>query len=338
MTTRFIPRAASEPEPLVLEAQQQLLLNVLRRAGAEPVSYADLRAAGVELPASVVSELELAGVRIERCYGGAHGERRVLGVRLVERQPPIPEPAPDPTPEHVPAAVTESGSSGGWNPVHVYRASPARAGASAASEWLGAAGGAAAHRLHGMRTPSARILAPAALAIAVIIVAVLVLTGLSGGTAREPRHHPTARSPVRPQLTAKAPTTAHSATSASSSAPTGTATATATTPATPTPVSPALATHLEAQGHSLLESGQYASAIEVLRRALAATGEHRSACLEPSSSTCLTYAYALYDLGRALRLNGNSAAAVPILEARLQIDNQRSVVAAELKLARRQTG
>ena len=29
---------------------------------------------------------------------------------------------------------------------------------------------------------------------------------------------------------------------------------------------------------------------------------------------CLTYAYALYDLGRALRLSGDPAAAVPILE------------------------
>ena len=30
---------------------------------------------------------------------------------------------------------------------------------------------------------------------------------------------------------------------------------------------------------------------------------------------CLTYAYALYDLGRALRLSGDPTAAVPILEA-----------------------
>ena len=50
---------------------------------------------------------------------------------------------------------------------------------------------------------------------------------------------------------------------------------------------------------------------------------------------CLTYAYALYDLGRAVRLTGESQAAVPILERRLQIDNQRWIVDAELHLGRR---
>ena len=100
------------------------------------------------------------------------------------------------------------------------------------------------------------------------------------------------------------------------------------------PVSPALATELEAQGHSLLEAGRYGDAVPVLKRAVLATGETLGACLEPANSTCLTYAYALYDLGRAERLNGEPQAAVPILERRLQIDNQRSTVGAELQLAR----
>ena len=42
--------------------QQKLVLDALRRAAGDPVSYAELRAAGIDLPASVVSELELAGV------------------------------------------------------------------------------------------------------------------------------------------------------------------------------------------------------------------------------------------------------------------------------------
>jgi tetratricopeptide (TPR) repeat protein len=99
-------------------------------------------------------------------------------------------------------------------------------------------------------------------------------------------------------------------------------------------VSPTLATELEARGHGLLEAGQYRDAVSVLKRALLASGEHPSACVEPASSTCLTYAYALYDLGRALRLGGHPAAAVAILERRLQIDNQRPTVQAELQLAR----
>ena len=59
---------------------------------------------------------------------------------------------------------------------------------------------------------------------------------------------------------------------------------------------------------------------------------------EPASSTCLTYAYALYDLGRAVRLGGEPQAAVPILERRLQIDNQRWIVSDELQLARQGIG
>jgi hypothetical protein len=52
------------------------------------------------------------------------------------------------------------------------------------------------------------------------------------------------------------------------------------------------------------------------------------------SDICLTYAYALYDLGRALELNGEPSAALPVLDQRLQIDNQRDVVAAELARVR----
>jgi hypothetical protein len=73
----------------VLEAQQATLIGALRRAGGRPVSYAELRDAGVELPASVVSELEMAGAPIERCFGGAHGERHVIGVRLAESGPEL---------------------------------------------------------------------------------------------------------------------------------------------------------------------------------------------------------------------------------------------------------
>jgi hypothetical protein len=104
------------------------------------------------------------------------------------------------------------------------------------------------------------------------------------------------------------------------------------------PVSPALATRLEARGHGLLDAGRYGDAVPVLKRAVIATGETPGACREPASSTCLTYAYALYDLGRAVRLSGAPQAAVPILERRLQIDNQRAIVGAELQLARRGIG
>ena len=45
-----------------------------------PVSLAELRAAGLDFPAAVISELQLNGHVIERVH--EHG--RLLGVRLVE--------------------------------------------------------------------------------------------------------------------------------------------------------------------------------------------------------------------------------------------------------------
>src|SRR5579875_1364903 len=72
-----------------LDEQQELVVELLRRARGAPVTYASLRDAGIELPASVISELELAGWPIERCRPG-----RAPGpsVRL--------EPALDPGLEH----------------------------------------------------------------------------------------------------------------------------------------------------------------------------------------------------------------------------------------------
>lgn len=86
--------------------------------------------------------------------------------------------------------------------------------------------------------------------------------------------------------------------------------------ALPTPAS------LEQQGHQLMVGGQYHRAIPVLKKAVASA---------PRSS--LTYAYALFDLGRSLRLAGDPRAAVPILWQRLQIPNQTDVVRNELALA-----
>ena len=73
--------------------------------------------------------------------------------------------------------------------------------------------------------------------------------------------------------------------------------------------------------------GAYPAAIPVLRQAVAAAA--------PGS---LTYAYALFDLGRSLRLAGQPAAAVPVLEQRLRIPDQSGVVRHELKLALAEAG
>ena len=68
----------------LVESEHRLALERLRSAGEEPVSLAALRAAGLDFPAAVISELELNGYVIER----VHEDGRLVGVRLVEREDP----------------------------------------------------------------------------------------------------------------------------------------------------------------------------------------------------------------------------------------------------------
>jgi hypothetical protein len=97
----------------------------------------------------------------------------------------------------------------------------------------------------------------------------------------------------------------------------------------PAPAAPADGAQLNDQGFALMQQGDYAGAIPVLQRAVQA--------LE-SNPGDVTYAYALYNLGRSLRLAGRPAEAVPILEQRLQIPNQRGIVRRELEAAQRAAG
>jgi tetratricopeptide (TPR) repeat protein len=78
-----------------------------------------------------------------------------------------------------------------------------------------------------------------------------------------------------------------------------------------------------------MNAGRYDEAVRVLERAVAAF---------PADSTELTYAYALYNLGRSLRLAGRPDEAIPILERRLRFPNQRGVVKRELAAARAAAG
>ncbi len=86
---------------------------------------------------------------------------------------------------------------------------------------------------------------------------------------------------------------------------------------------------LNSQGFRLMGQGRYGEAIPLLQRAVAAF---------PEGSKELTYALALYNLGKSLRLAGRPREAVPILERRLGIPNQRGTVRRELEAARRAAG
>jgi tetratricopeptide (TPR) repeat protein len=80
---------------------------------------------------------------------------------------------------------------------------------------------------------------------------------------------------------------------------------------------------LALQGHSLIAQGNYDAAINVLSQAV-------KDCPVATTDPC---AYALFDLGHALRLAGRPSEAIPVLQQRLQNPNQRGVVQHELELA-----
>jgi tetratricopeptide (TPR) repeat protein len=82
---------------------------------------------------------------------------------------------------------------------------------------------------------------------------------------------------------------------------------------------------LNQQGYQLIQQGNPGAAVPVLEQAVASF---------PEGTGDLNYAYALFNLGQALRLSGRPDEAIPILEQRLQINNQRAEVEAELAKAR----
>lgn len=76
----------------------------------------------------------------------------------------------------------------------------------------------------------------------------------------------------------------------------------------------------------MIQAGRHEEAIPVLKQAIRAF---------PPGTDDLNYAYALFNLGNALRLSGRPEEAIPVLERRLEIPNQTGVVRRELATARR---
>ncbi|HEX3240560.1 MAG TPA: serine/threonine-protein kinase [Solirubrobacterales bacterium] len=100
-------------------------------------------------------------------------------------------------------------------------------------------------------------------------------------------------------------------------------------PPAPSGGDPALATSLNDEGYELLQAGRYEAAIPKLEESVSTF---------PPGTDDINYAYALFNLGNALRLSGRAAEAIPILEQRLEIADQTGAVAAELEAARREAG
>ena len=170
------------------------------------------------------------------------------------------------------------------------------------------------------RRRTGRVIALAALLVAIAGVSALALDGLGGST--QPARH-TASAPPKRTATTHA-SAAKPKTAAATNAPAQSSSS--TTPTTPAPTPPT-AEQLQLAGHNELAAGNYPQAIATLRKAIQAA--------DPSSNT---YAYGLYDLGVALLKSGDPAAAVPILEQRLKIPNQTPVVQQTLNEALQASG
>ena len=166
------------------------------------------------------------------------------------------------------------------------------------------------------------------LAALLIVGVVLASTGGDGGSGAGDSSSRAERSAAK---NAKAKTKAN--TKAKTNGSGGAATPAPTEPSTTAPSTPppagASPASLNDQGYALMNSGRYDEAIPVLQRAVAGF---------PEGSTDLTLAYALYNLGRSLRLAGRPAEAIPYLERRLAFANQRGVVRRELASARAAAG
>ena len=86
---------------------------------------------------------------------------------------------------------------------------------------------------------------------------------------------------------------------------------------------------LNHKGYSLIKAGRPSDAIPLLEQAVRSF---------PESKRDLNYAYALFNLAVAYRMAGKPEMAIPLLQERIQINDQRDVVARELRSAKREAG
>jgi serine/threonine-protein kinase len=172
------------------------------------------------------------------------------------------------------------------------------------------------------RPPSRRPFLIALAAIVFVLAAVIAAIAGSGGgdTAKDATttpHTTTAQHKAKPKKRTPA---------ATAPAQTQAQTQTQTQPPAQTQAQQPATTDKRAlalQGHTLIAQGNYDAAINVLRQAV-------KDCPVATTDPC---AYALFDLGHALRLAGRPSEAIPVLQQRLQNPNQSGVVQHELELA-----
>jgi serine/threonine-protein kinase len=92
---------------------------------------------------------------------------------------------------------------------------------------------------------------------------------------------------------------------------------------------PARGAALNEEGFAMVQAGEFEEAVPILEEAVSSF---------PEGTDDLNYAYALFNLGNALRLSGRPEEAVPVLERRLKIPNQKGEVRKELEAAYAEAG
>jgi len=161
----------------------------------------------------------------------------------------------------------------------------------------------------------------AAAALALLMAAAIVFAVVSGGPADEPRQ-------ARDGKAGAGPNVAANDREATEAPPAEPEEAEVEVPQ-PAGDDAALASSLNDEGFELIQGGSYAEAVPVLEEAVRAF---------PPETEDLNYAYALFNLGNALRLSGRPEDAIPVLEQRLAIPNQTEAVERELAAAREEAG
>jgi tetratricopeptide (TPR) repeat protein len=172
-------------------------------------------------------------------------------------------------------------------------------------------------------------------ALALVAGAAIAIAAGSGGKgdgggngATTAKHASTAaRSASKPKTQASQPQTA------TQQQTTTQAPAQTTQPAAPAPqASSDDPVALNDQGFALIGQGKPSDAVAPLQRSV-------EAFRAQGRKGDIGYAYALYNLGNALRLSGRPAEAIPFLEERLQVSNyKKGIVKKELETARKQAG
>jgi serine/threonine protein kinase len=181
---------------------------------------------------------------------------------------------------------------------------------------------AAHHRPHGPAAPATDraessprrswVMAAAIVAACAALAGAFLLSG--GGSKEKPGQKP------GPNLTTSEREAARPATDAA-----GTTPGAAGEVPEPAGNDDGLGSALNQEGFELIQAGDYEGAIPILEEAVSA--------FSPETED-LDYAYALFNLGNALRLSGRPEEAIPILERRLEIPNQTGTVREELAAAR----